>query len=59
MSNHDESYEDLLTRCAFIFWQIGYLPEDYQAKLSSHGMTYTEFCAMAMMFHPELTEPNQ
>tara|TARA_B100000212_G_scaffold189710_1_gene143019 strand:+ start:2676 stop:2855 length:180 start_codon:yes stop_codon:yes gene_type:complete len=59
MSNRDFQYEDLLTRCAFIFWQIGYLPEDYQKKLAKHGMKYDEFCAMAMMFHPELTEPNQ
>jgi len=48
--------EELVSRMAFIFWQLGYLPDDYKQKLEDVGVNYDWFISQALMFHPDLTE---
>lgn len=48
--------EDLITRMAFIFWQLGYLPDDYKQELQDIGVDIDWFMSQALMFHPDLTE---
>ena len=41
---------------AFIFRQLGYLPDDYKKKLEDVGVNYDWFISQALLFHPDLTE---
>lgn len=48
--------EDLITQMAFIFWTLGYLPDDCKQRLEDIDVDIEWFTSMALMFHPNINE---